>query len=84
MRWGKIIPVIMFLVLILAGVSYAWQEAVIVCMPRVDIRQVDYIDAGRIDSISFTAIHAILEPLAPVSCAIEKIAISYQQALKSA
>ena len=85
MRWGKIIPVILFLVLILTGVSYAWQGIISLSVPVPDISHNINANLGSNSHvIELSAIRIYLEPLVPASCKIQDIANSYQQALKSA
>ena len=85
MRWGKIIPVVLFLVLVLMGASEAWQETAALSVLNFDMPQPLYINFEK--DTNFLGLKEVvidLGPLVPVSHNIEGIICSQQETLKSA
>jgi hypothetical protein len=85
MRWGKIIPIILFLVVVLVGVSYAWQATGALNAFNVDIPYTFNTGLrGESGAMELSAVRIDLKPLVPVSYGIDALARCQQKALKSA
>ncbi len=85
MRWGKIIPVVLFLILMLAGVSYSWQGIISLSVPVPDMPHAISVEPGsNSHTIELSAIRIYLEPLVPISHSVEGLARCQQKTLKSA
>ena len=85
MRWEKIIPVVLFLVLMLVGVSEAWQETAALSVLNFDMPQSLHVNFEKgTNFLGLKEIEIYLEPLVPVSHNIEGIICSQQETLKSA
>ena len=85
MRWGKIIPVILFLVLVLSSVSGAWQETVALNGLRIELPR--FLCANVKSDANFLELNGIkidLKPLVSVSHDVEGFVCSQQKTLKSA
>ena len=85
MRWGKIIPVILFLVLVLSSVSGAWQETVALNALRIELAR--FLCANVKSDANFLELNGIkidLKPLVSVSHDVEGFVCSQQKTLKSA
>jgi hypothetical protein len=85
MRWGKIIPIVLLSVLILAGVAYAWQGLVSLNVLVPDMpHTINANISVNPNTTDFSAIRIYLEPLVPLSYSVEGLARCQQKALKSA
>ena len=85
MRWGKIIPVVLFLVLILVGVSEAWQETAALSVLNFDMPRSLYVSLEKGTNFLGSKETIIdLEPLVPIAHETEGFFRSQQKTLKSA
>jgi len=84
MRWEKIIPVVLFLLLTAVSTSSAWQETIVLNVVSFDMPQSLYVSLGK--DAGFLELNEItidLEPLVPISHSIEAIVCSQKKTLKS-
>ena len=85
MRWGKIIPVILFSVLVLSSVSGAWQETVALNTLRIDMPRFSCANVkSDANLLELNGIRIDLEPLVSISHNVEGFVFSQQKTLKSA
>jgi hypothetical protein len=85
MKCRKIIPIILFLILVFVGVSYAWQATGALNALNSDAQHAfNLIIRGEPNALELNAVRIYLKPLVPVSHSVEAIARCQQKALKSA